>query len=158
MVGKLFFFSSIWMFQHHNLKIIWTHPVALGLWGGFRHKERRNFAQSSQSHKIFCAQGGEGRWNWSWGENLPGLLQQHLLRLQCGHRKQDGRSCKGDTACISLICFRSFFSRLPSIFSSTMCLWPDIWEKSSIWLSSTARITRWVATDYDWSSFQALAF
>ena len=45
--------------------------------------------------------------------------------------------------CVLLHFAKVFFFRPPSIFSSTMSLWRDFWEKSSIWLWSTAKLIRW---------------
>ena len=96
--------------------------------------------------KTTCAQESKSRWSWPWCEVLPRLLQQHLLRFQRCHCHQDCQCCQGDvTSAFKTLPAKAnlWFSRMPSIFSSTMSLWLDFWEKISIWPWSTAKLTRW---------------
>ena len=99
---------------------------------------------------VLSAQVSKRRWSWSWGEVLPGLLQQHLLCLWRSHRHQDCQRRQGDTTFKSSFHLTSSFNRPPSIFSSTMSLWRDFWERSSTWPSLTATIIRFGQNCLPW--------
>ena len=113
-------------------------------------QNRRKTQSDFLFDNVLSAQVSKRRWSWSWGEVLPGLLQQHLLCLWRSHRHQDCQRRQGDTTFKSSFHLTSSFNRPPSIFSSTMSLWRDFWERSSTWPSLTATIIRFGQNCLPW--------